>query len=211
MKTTGLSLILCFSLPALAAASSDQNRQEPKEPESEERIVTLEEAERAAHPKSTLPLRILFYPHRAITSGMEKGLVRFEEKRMRERLEFYRSYLAERGIIPLFGGLGEGAGFGGGAVFSLHRGENHGLQLLGRASFKGYQEFEVQWKSRASPVEFSAEASYQWRPQENFYGLGHGSNRLQRSDFALRQTWTGVRIAVQPSSYLQCDDPRRLR
>jgi len=202
VKVIHLSLIFCFSLTARAAPSG-QVMEQKQEPAPEERIVTPEEVDRAVHPNRTLPLRILFYPHRVVSSGMEKGLVSFESHHMRERIQLGKQYLLDRGIIPLFGGLGEGAGFGGGAIYRLYDRENHGLQFLGRASFKGYQEAELQWKASAKRLELSTEASYQWRPQENFYGLGHDSNRLQRTDFALRQTWVGARIQVQPTDFFQ--------
>ncbi|MDA2923186.1 BamA/TamA family outer membrane protein [Acidobacteria bacterium AH-259-L09] len=167
------------------------------------RIVTPEEVKKATRPAALLPLRIVSYPHRFITSGMEKGLISFEKHHMRQRMRLWTENLRRHGIEILFGGLGEGAGFGSGATYTLHTGEQQTLQFLGRASFKDYQEFDAQWTSAIGWSKLVLEASYQWRPQENFYGLGMQSLKEQRTNFALRQSWTGLHWELAPTKRLR--------
>jgi hypothetical protein len=150
-----------------------------------------------------MPFRILSYPHRVITAGMEKGLIKFEKERMRERLQLWTAYLADRGVRAEIGGLGEGAGFGVGGAYTIPTVKRQPLQFLGRASFKGYQEFDVLWSNALETGKLELEASYQWRPQENFYGLGHGSRKSQHTNFALRQSWLGMRWEVGPVKRLR--------
>jgi hypothetical protein len=127
---------------------------------------------------------------------MEKGLVSFEENYMRQRLRLWQEKIHDWGFTPLFGGLGEGTGFGGGTIYTLPFGESRKLQLLGNLTFRGYQEYDIQWSSAISRSDLVLESSYQWRPQENFYGLGHDSHVSDRTQFALRQTWVGARWQV---------------
>jgi hypothetical protein len=128
---------------------------------------------------------------------MERGLISFERHRMRERLDLWMEQLRQHGIQARFGGSGEGAGFGGGGTYTFQAGEANRLQFLGLATFKSYEEFGIQWTSSTPAGTWIAESSYQWRPQENFYGLGHNSMRVKHSMFALRQTWAGVRWEYQ--------------
>ena len=57
---------------------------------------------------------------------------------------------------------------------------------------------DLDWTLAGGIHRLVAESSYQWRPQENFYGLGHDSLREKHSQFALRQSWGGLRYEVQP-------------
>lgn len=197
----GIEIVLPWILASLTVSSvaGDQDQKTPQPSTApEERIVTPEEVERAIHPPVLLPLRIIAYPHRLITSGMEKGLISFERNRLLPKFQLWSEEMRRRGVNTLFGGLGEGAGFGAGGAYQLGFGGRRPLQLLGRASFKGYQEFDIQWVQPLEKSELVLEASYQWRPQENLYGLGHRSLKSQRSNFALRQTWTGLRWELKP-------------
>src|SRR5262245_22755724 len=145
--------------------------QEPAKSPDSERIVSPEELRDATRPR-ILPLRILGYPHRAITDGMEKGLIKFEKNRMRERLRSWNEKLARLGIAGLFGGLGEGTGFGGGASYTIRPSSYQSLRFLGRATIRHYEEADFKWTINPPGTEISFESSYQWRPRENFYGLG---------------------------------------
>jgi hypothetical protein len=144
-------------------------------------------------PLALLPLRIVGYPFRLINDGLHSGLLSFEENNMRERLNLWHRQLQDLGVTPLFGGLGQGTGFGGGAIYVMHKGGQR-LQFLGRSSLTGYEEADIQWTSPLRGSTLTVETSYQWRPQENFYGLGHESSASNRTQFALRQTWAGLRL-----------------
>ncbi len=179
----GGALALLLS-PALQAQSDDG------------RIVTPEEVERAAKPAGLLPLRIISWPHRRVAAGMEKGLISVEKRKLRERYQQWIEHLRSHGIEARFGGTGEGTGLGGGGVYTLPLGAGNTLRFLGLGTFKGYQEFDVRWEGGLEHSRLTAAISYQWRPQENFYGLGHGSLAEKHSNFALRQTWAGVHYEV---------------
>src|SRR5947207_12681131 len=96
-----------------------------------------------------------------------------------------------------FGGSGEGAGFGCGGTYTFNAGKSNRLHFLGLETFKDYQEVGIQWVSATPAGSLIAESSYQWRPDENFYGLAHNSVRDKHSIFALRQTSAGLRSEYQ--------------
>ena len=56
----------------------------------------------------------------------------------------------------------------------------------------------MRWTSSSPRTEFTVAASYQWRPNENFYGLGHRSSNADHTDFALRQSWVGAHLNSPP-------------
>ncbi len=118
-------------------------------------------------------------------------------------MRLWTEALRKRGIEAYFGGTGEGTGFGGGGSYTLRSGEMHSLRFLGLITTSNYQEFDTTWSSRLGRSNLYIEASYQWRPQENFYGLGQASSRDQHTNFALRQTWSGVRYEVFPKKRIR--------
>ncbi len=186
----GLTATLALSCVAVYA----QTQAEP----APERISTSAEVAAATHPGTLWFLRVLSYPQRKVTGGMERGLISFERNRVRERISDFRKKLRERGIEPRFGGSGEGTGIGGGLSFKIQTGEAHSFNILALLTVKRYQELGLNW-AWDSPIGWLwAESSYQWRPEENFYGLGHTSSRGARTNFALRQTWVGVRYEIIP-------------
>ena len=161
-----------------------------------DRIVTPEEVANAVRPQSLAFARFLSSPHRKIASGMERGMVVFEQRKMREK--FYQSVeeLRRHGITLKFGGMGQGSGFGGGVVYEFRPAANHTLQTTALVTFKNYQELDLQWSSVVPASRFFLEASYQWRPRENYYGQGHDTPKAWHTSFALRQTWTGARYEL---------------
>jgi hypothetical protein len=162
----------------------------------QDRIVTPEEAQEAAKNRAILPFRILSYPHRAVSRGMEKGLIAVEEKHLRERLRQWQDRMRELGIGAMFGGMGEQTGFGGGGSYTLRPSKSQQITYLARGTLARYQEYDVQWMLKPPKTDIVFEMSYQWRPKENFYGLGHDSLQSQHTDFALRQEWMGARVEV---------------
>lgn len=164
--------------------------------QEEGRITTGGEVDRAVRPAALWPLRILAWPYARLTGGMEKGLIVFENHRLRERFQKWTEDLRLRGVEYRFGGSGEGAGLGGGGLYTLRMGERSTLQSMGLLTFKNYQEFLLRWKLGLPAGTLFTEASYQWRPQENYYGAGNESVKGKHSNFALRQTWMGIRWEI---------------
>jgi len=190
------AVIASVGMLACATGARLSAQQEP------DRIATVKDVQDAVRPATLTPLWVLSYPHRRITSGMQKGLIVFEKKKIRERVQLWTEHLRSHGVEYRFGGSGEGAGLGGGGAYNIHTGGQNALRFEGLITFKGYQEFQTQWTSPLAASQFIAEASYQWRPQENFYGLGHNSLKEKHSNFALRQTWSGVRWEIKAAKRL---------
>lgn len=204
MPAAAFVLAATFVLCIPVAAAQDPPPQQPSSSGNPpERIVTVEEVKRATEPRALLPVRILSAPHRFISAGLEKGLIQVEKHRMRERLRLWTEALHQRGVTAEFGGLGEGVGVGAGGTYAVRAGAHGTVQFLGRASFKGYQEFGALSSNRLGNNLLELEASYQWRPQENFYGLGHGSRRTEHTSFALRQSWIGGHWQIAPVKRLR--------
>jgi hypothetical protein len=170
---------------------------------TEDRIVTPAEVKDELHSTARIPLRVISYPHRFITREMEKGLTAAERKHLRERLRLWQERMRELGIQPLFGGLGEQTGFGGGLSYKIGGSGWQNVTFLGRATFANYQEFDVRWTAASPVADLTVAASYQSRPRENFYGLGQDSLESQRTNFALRQSWIGAAMKVTPSRHLR--------
>lgn len=135
-----------------------------------------------------------------MSSGMEKGLIAFEQHKIRERFRSFNEMLRSRGVEGIFGGSGEGSGIGGGGTLTFNFGKAQKLRFMGLMTIKRYQEFGIQWSKEISAGKFIIEGSHQYRPQENFYGLGHDSLESQHTNFALRQSWAGIRLEVTPSN-----------
>ena len=159
----------------------------------DERIVTPDEVREAGRSPGLAPIRIVSYPFRIVLRGMENGLVTVEKDHLRERLQLWQERLREIGAAGLFGGFGEQTGFGGGGSYTVGHSDFQKLTFLARGTFAHYQEFDARWTLSPPKTEFTLAASYQWRPKENFYGLGHSSLKSQHTDFALRESWIGAR------------------
>jgi len=205
-------VVVCYA----SMASASESRATPPGAEKDasdqgQRIVTSQEIQPSANPAVAVPLRVIFFPFHALKSGMEAGLIKVEKERMRERLQMWTEYLRERGITAIFGGLGEGTGFGLGGSYTVGAGGRSELRFLGRASIvKGYGEFDVRWQSPPRKLRLWLEGSYQWRPQENFYGLGMDSRKENRTQYALRQTWSGLRFEFVPMERLRFGSEYRI-
>ena len=161
------------------------------------RIRTPEEIREKTRPPLLAPLEVLSWPFHKVSTGMERGFIAFERHKIRERASLWTEELRRHGLEARFGGSGEGAGFGGGGTYTFNAGKSNRLHFLGLETFKDYQEVGIQWVSATPAGSLIAESSYQWRPDENFYGLGHNSVRDKHSMFALRQTWAGLRWEYQ--------------
>jgi hypothetical protein len=167
----------------------------------DERIVTKEEAHKASQPGWLLPFRLISLPHRAISSGMEHGLISVEKRYLRERWQRYLDTLRRYGILPIFGGTGEETGLGGGLTYWAGQEKPSQFRLDLNITTVNYEECSLSFAQALGPTRFYLEGSYQWRPRENFYGLGQASLEGQRTNFALRQTWSGVRYEVAPTGW----------
>ena len=202
-------LLLCLACAGGPFVSAQEPLPEAQHPapvapaDSGDRVVTPEEVRKQTNAGGVPFFRALSWPGRKVASGMEKGLIRFERHHLREKLRMWQEDLRRRGIEGSFGGAGEQTGLGVGGSHTARFSEKQALRFLGRITSLNYQEFDVRWQAALPASELSFEGSYQWRPQENFYGIGHDSLRSQHADFALRQTWTGVHFDLHPVKWFQ--------
>ena len=168
------------------------------------RIVTEEDVEAAKKPGTARPLLVLGWPCKALFAAMERGLVAAERAKLREKATDFQQRMTAAGYSFLFGGLGEKTGMGFGLAYDYPArqlsdqpsdlpaggldGPPAGLRLMGRGSFVGYLELMAGYGiSPAEGTWIVFQSDYQWRPNEPFYGFGHGSSLDDASNFGLRQ------------------------
>ena len=187
MRPIALSLLLLGLAPHGARAQPDETCAASY---YQGRIVTEDEVNSGSVPGSAKPLWVLGWPCRAIFGGMEKGLVKFEKGKVREKIYDFQQRLAAAGFRPLFGGLGEGSGIGVGTIYDYPHRPEKAFHLMGRMSFlSGYQQFSANHDSSPLPGStLNVVADYQWRPNEPYYGLGQDSSESDAASFALRQS-----------------------
>ena len=186
---------------AWLAGGATISAQEPSAPAgapetTTERIVTPEEVREATEPPALAPLRVFVAPYRYVLGGIEHGLIRLETEHQIERLLRWQDWLRTHHLVAAFGGQGESAGIGIGGGVTL--GSRTSVQVVGRVSAKQYEELEAVFSTPPAPVRIELQASYQWRPEEQFYGLGQDSRQSQHTNFALRQKWVGWHTQVTP-------------
>ena len=123
-----------------------------------------------------------------------------------EDLILQRIFNPPRGIHARVGGIGEGAGFGGGAGYQF-LGVPFNLRASAAGSLKGY--FIAEGSLRFPGTQ--SDDLYTWAngpyvevyarrrdfPQEDFYGIGPDSSEDARSNFALRDTFVRVTPGVR--------------
>src|SRR5262245_66520332 len=81
----------------------DKENPSPASRQDDERIVTREEVQDVIESPAMIPIRVISFPFRAVTGGMEKGLIKVERDHLRERLRLWTDRLREMGITGLFG------------------------------------------------------------------------------------------------------------
>ena len=173
------------------------------------------EVQAATSSGGTTTLTVIGWPYRQLMRGMRSGLVTFEKHKIQQKISALQAGLNARGIGLLYGGLGEGSGFGFGmtqeipprpgarATDYLRDERIVGLRLSARISpLSNYQEFAASFETVPLPrSSLVIHTDYQWRPDEQFYGFGQDSRQEDNSSFALRQWSAGVLLEFQPSPH----------
>src|SRR5688572_14763123 len=139
--------------------------------------------------------RAIAWPFQQVGNGMEKGLLYVEDNHVLEWLKEFQRGMVEDGIFPIFGGLGDGAGLGGGVLLRRPGGSDppRSLSLRLTASIRNFHHHELAFfdRSIAGPVGVNLRAAYLYMPQQDFYGLGRESQEEDRTDYR-QQTIAGV-------------------
>lgn len=133
--------------------------------------------------------------------GVERALLYIEEHRIIQRLT-----IAD-GWYPRIGGLTTGGGFAGGAGYRKHvLGDHLLLNASGAISTKAYKEV-VADASLPSLLDGWLEVgtNVRWRdfPQEDFFGIGNGSARDARTNYAFESLTASGRVALKPVPWLR--------
>ena len=120
--------------------------------------------------------------------GLEKALYEIREQHVLDRLA-----AGWRGFHPTFGGLTTGSGLALGTEWRHERLWSGVLdvRVAGRASFKAYQKYELQFamtRLRNEHLFLDFTTTYRNYPQEDYFGLGPESRREDRSNFRLEDT-----------------------
>jgi outer membrane protein assembly factor BamA len=152
-------------------------------------------------PRTPWPARFLLAPFRAIAPKADRGLTYVETSNVLERL---RIILSNPHLRPLFGGLGDGSGFGGGVYVSTANSlsEHAGLFFSSHFTSRRYLEstagFSTDPTGGARRV-FSLDLAtrYRRRPEEGFFGIGTQSQRGQRTSYNLQERGIGLTASVQ--------------
>ncbi len=106
------------------------------------------------------------------------------------------------GLAPVItGNEVTGPGFGAREIWEPW--PNQSIRLGGTVTIRGYQRAFAEWRIERGAQRLFVESVYQWRPRDDFYGFGNQSLPGQRTSFALRQTWAGVRWELEPRSILR--------
>lgn len=111
--------------------------------------------------------------------------------------------LDREGFYPKLGSLTVGSGFAYGLGFrDRDLFANAGaLDLWTAASIRGYWAAEARMtfpRLARRRLHLETWASRRDYPQENFFGLGHDSDRADRSSYAIRTNHAGGRVGVRP-------------
>ena len=139
--------------------------------------------------------RAIAWPFQQVGNGMEKGLLYVEDNHVLTALKEFQRGMTEDGIFPIFGQLGDGAGFGGGVLLRRPGGANpdRAVSLRVTASMRNFHHHELAFYDRSvfGPMGVNLRAAYLYMPQEDFYGLGRESQEEDHTDYR-QQTIAGV-------------------
>jgi outer membrane protein assembly factor BamA len=147
--------------------------------------------------------RIPLYPLIGLGKAFEKAMLAVEEKNLIQKQAFALEWLAERHMVPLFGGMGTGTGLALGINFfdrDFLGSKRLRWEMPLQISTANYRQFEtrVQWALLAERRLFlEGYGRYRNRPQEDFFGLGPHSRESDRSNFKLQDRTAGVSLGAE--------------
>ena len=129
--------------------------------------------------------------NKSLGAKIDKALTRFEDTKMLEQI---RIFMNNPYVHARFGGIGDGSGFGLGVEFTNNASKPSNVHFSSvlHATFRKYvlatagisvdptggqrERFQLDFTGR-----------YTLRPRDNFYGLGPGSFRSNRSNYDLQE------------------------
>ncbi|MBI4475394.1 MAG: BamA/TamA family outer membrane protein [Acidobacteria bacterium] len=133
------------------------------------------------------PVRLGFS---GLGKALNKGALVLQEKRTLERLQEILNGWKVAGFVPIYGAMGDGAGFALGLDYTRPLGRFE-VKSRTQASAKFYQNYQLQFMARAGPVQFGPVAGFRHRPQEEFFGSGPDSLKSDRTTFSFEDENAG--------------------
>ncbi len=136
-------------------------------------------------------------------SKVDRAMTRFENNKI---LQQFKAFMNNPYVHPRFGGIGDGSGFGLGVEFTNNTSKPSNVRLSSvlHATFREYvlatagiSVDPTGGKRERFQMDFTGR--YTLRPRDNFYGLGPGSFRSNRSNYDLQERgfnfMTGWKVA----------------
>jgi hypothetical protein len=154
------------------------------------RIVDRKKGESTRKRIARFPLRIVTFPLWLVDRGIYSGLLAVEEKSLIPRTKYYQGRLRQRGLFPVIGGTGDGAGFGGGISWRIHEGKVTPT-VSAAASIKGYQNHGLGLDFSdlfSGELGVALRLAYQSSPEEDFFGIGPDSREADRTSYHREET-----------------------
>lgn len=163
-----------------------------------------------------LVVDVLKSPFSLLGKGLDKGAAKLEKGHALERAQDLQIRLQSKGIEPLFGGLGPGAALTLGVNISREhfRGTNARLEIPIRVSTNRYLQAGVLLEYpfvRADKLFLQTGFQYDYRPQEDFFGLGADSSELDRSNYKLDRRSAGILLGSRLRKNLLIGIPLRFQ
>ncbi|MFH0810067.1 MAG: BamA/TamA family outer membrane protein [Pseudomonadota bacterium] len=180
-----LLVVLVLAMALAAGPVCAQPQADSEQPAPAEKTAKETDVGRTA---LLLPSKLVQAPLNLFEGGLKETLDFIEGKRLVDKLQYYVRYLNDRGVYPSAYSLGDGSGVGAGVRV---RRSPTGVGCLGLAAgvtTKLYQSYQAQ---AALPLcggrlALSTRAGWQYRPEEEFYGIGPETTTATRSDYLLK-------------------------
>ncbi len=199
-----LTALLCVPVPAQHLASMYSEDGSEESAQNRRRVVPSKGVYRGTPPLG----RFFLSPFRALAPKIAGGLEKVEERKLLPRLQALLSSGSGR-ITPVFGGLGDGAGFAPGARIgtgqTLRNGEVY-VQLKGTPrryaqGIAGFNYTPVEDRFHGFRAEFAARINF--KPEEDFWGVGPQSLSGQRATYNLQERGLGLSLSFTPVKRLR--------
>ncbi len=190
LQTTKTLLLLLLMASTVSAQTAEQAQQPPtQKPQETEAKKPDPQNQRIVDP-ATMP-KPDPKQNKSLSAKIDRALTRFEDTKMLEQIKIFMNnpYVHAR-----FGGIGDGSGFGLGVEFTNNASKPSNVHFSSvlHATFRKYvlatagiSVDPTGGKRERFQLDFTGR--YTLRPRDNFYGLGPGSFRSNRSNYDLQE------------------------
>jgi len=132
---------------------------------------------------------------------VEKALLYLDEHRLLQRV-----FTPEAGFYPQFGSVTTGGGIAlGGGYRKPFANDNLLFNTNAAFTLKGYRTGRVELslpRLAKHTVEVKGRVRYRYFPQEDFYGIGPGSQKADRTNYLIEETEYSVQVGWRPRRWL---------